>query len=56
MVETPDPQAAGRAWMRGELADDAYLAIIRRNNQPPIRDRIRAWLRRRRGTRQAPKG
>ena len=49
-----DMQEAGRAWMDDRLSSKDYFDLVRRGNQPAtprptVVDRIRQWLRRRKG-------
>ena len=53
-TEDRDPTEAGRAWMDDRLSSKDYFDLIRRGNppatpRPTALDRIRQWLRRRKG-------
>ena len=52
--ETEDPTEPGRAWMDDRLSSKEYFDLIRRGNppatpRPTALDRLRQWLRRRKG-------
>lgn len=46
---TINMQEAGRAWIDGQLPAGQYFALARRGGRPTVRDRLRQWLRRRKG-------
>ena len=53
-TEDRDPTEAGRAWMDDRLSSKDYFDLIRRGNppaapRPTTLDRLRQWLRRRKG-------
>ena len=53
-TDDPDPTEAGWAWMDDRLSSKEYFDLIRRGNppatpRPTTLDRLRQWLRRRKG-------